>query len=73
MSSMFIPPTESVVVKARDPRKQDEKIQIQHGVWLVTWYSRTQGYWWGKYIDAEGNQMGDAWFDRTRDLSLIHI
>lgn len=46
-------------------------LSVQPGVFLDVWYDRHGRTWWGRYVDVDGNQMGSAWFDASRDYVLI--
>jgi hypothetical protein len=46
-------------------------ISVAPGVFLDVWYDRNGRYWWGRYVDAHGNQMGDAWAESSRDYIFI--
>lgn len=46
-------------------------IQVQKGIFLDIWFSKTERTWWGRYVNAIGDQIGDAWFDKNRDYILI--
>jgi hypothetical protein len=46
-------------------------ISVAAGVFLDVWYDRNGRFWWGRYVDVHGNQMGDAWAENSRDYILI--
>jgi hypothetical protein len=45
--------------------------KVGEQVWIVGYYDRPSRMWWAFYRDAEGNQIGDAWFDPCRDILLL--
>lgn len=47
------------------------RIQISPRIQLDVWYERGERSWYGRYLDAEGHQIGDAWFGATRDEVLV--
>jgi hypothetical protein len=46
-------------------------ISVSPGIFLDVWYDRPTRVWWARYIDVNQKQLGDAWFDSTRDYALI--
>jgi len=46
-------------------------ISVAAGVFLDVWYNREGRMWWGRYVDHLDNQIGDAWYDSSRDYILI--
>lgn len=48
-----------------------DTIAVTSRVQLVVYYERSIRAWYAFYTDNEGNQLGDAWFDYSRDNVLI--
>jgi len=46
------------------------EFQIE-GVTLVVYYDRTSRAWWGFYVDQNGDQIGEAWNNVSRDYLLL--
>lgn len=46
-------------------------ISVGVGLFLQVWYDKSDRIWYGRYVDAAGNQIGSAWYDSTRDYVLI--
>jgi hypothetical protein len=46
-------------------------ISVAAGVFLDVWYDRNGRFWWGRYVDVDGYQIGDAWAENSRDYILI--
>jgi hypothetical protein len=47
-------------------------IPVTPRIALHAYYDRASRMWHGYYLDRDsGNQIGDAWFDATRDGVLV--
>jgi hypothetical protein len=46
-------------------------IAVNPFVQIVVYYERGSRSWWAYYIDAAGNQIGEAWYGSTRDEVLV--
>ena len=46
-------------------------MRIRKHLTLDLWYDRSSRFWFACYRDNAGNQIGDAWFDTTRDGCLV--
>ena len=46
-------------------------IAVTSLVQMVIYYERSARSWYAYYTDNEGNQIGQAWFDCSRDNVLI--
>lgn len=47
-------------------------IRVTASVTMNVFYNRHDRSWWAFYADAEGNQLGAAWFGFSRDEVLVH-
>jgi hypothetical protein len=47
--------------------------KVSPTVSLDLWYDRALRLWCGRYVDRNtGNQLGEAWYDGSREMALIH-
>lgn len=51
--------------------KANNRIQVAKDVFLHLTYDTRLGIWEARYVNGAGDQLGNVWYDSTRDNCLI--